>query len=198
MKWTLAVVLVACTSTQQPKQVPAPHADPAKSEAVPAAMPQQPAALHGVYLEDLDKSIDPCTDFYEYGNGSWRKANPIPASMPRWSRRWQAGEDAKNRLVEILTDVSAKQTWKPASVEQLIGDYYASCMDQSARDARGAKPLEPMLQKIAAIKDLAGLQAVMIELRKHGELQPFNLGGNSDLHEPTNVVAWVTAGGLGL
>src|SRR5207237_6422418 len=85
-------------------------------------------AFHGVYVGDLDRTADPCTDFYEYGNGSWRKANPIPAAMPRWSRRWKAGDDAKGRLRDILEEVSAKRDWKPGSVEQLIGDFYASCI----------------------------------------------------------------------
>jgi len=72
-----------------------------------AAQPQSGTATaqHGVYAADLDRTADPCTDFYEYSNGTWRKDNPIPASMQRWSRRWQAGENAKERLKEILDEV---------------------------------------------------------------------------------------------
>ena len=56
---------------------------------------------HGIDLNDLDRKADPCTDFYEFANGSWRAHNPIPASMTRWSKRWQSGETAKDKLKEI-------------------------------------------------------------------------------------------------
>src|SRR5262245_27339696 len=53
---------------------------------------------HGVYTADLDRSADPCTDFFAFSNGMWRKQNPIPAAMDRWSRRWESGETPKDRL----------------------------------------------------------------------------------------------------
>jgi hypothetical protein len=105
-------------------------------------------AQRGVYVEDLDRSADPCTDFFAFSNGTWRKQNPIPASMTRWSRRWKAGEDAKDRLKDILDEVSAKRDWPKASVEQLIGDFYGGCMDQARVDARGAEPIKPLLAEI--------------------------------------------------
>src|SRR5881296_422108 len=78
--------------------------------------------LRGVYVSDMDQSVDPCGDFYNFANGSWRAANPIPASMTRWSRRWAAGEMAKDRLRTILEDVSARKDWSKGSVEQQITD----------------------------------------------------------------------------
>ena len=84
------------------------------------------AARRGIETADLDRGVEACTDFYQFANGAWRAANPIPASMTRWSRRWQAGEAAKERLKGILDEVSASRSWAPGSVEQLIGDHYAS------------------------------------------------------------------------
>src|SRR6058998_3559063 len=67
----------------------------------------QSGTLRGIEAADINRGADPCTDFYDFANGKWRAENPIPASMPRWSRRWAAGESAKDRLHEILDEVSA-------------------------------------------------------------------------------------------
>ncbi len=162
--------------------------------------PQSQAAVpqHGIYVEDLDRSADPCTDFFAFSNGTWRKQNPIPGSMTRWSRRWKAGEDAKDRLKDILDEVSAKRDWPRASVEQLIGDFYGGCMDQARIDARGAEPIQPLLAEIDQLREPAGVGRMIGKLHAIGIFVPFGLFGNSDLHTPSNVVAWAVAGGLGL
>jgi len=157
-----------------------------------------PGADHGVYVSDLDRSADPCTDFFEFSNGAWRKQNPIPASMTRWSRRWQAGETAKDRLKEILDEVSARRDWPAASVEQLIGDFYGGCMDQARIDEDGAKPLRPLLAEIDKLREPADIGRMIARLHAIAIPVPFGVFGTSDLHTPSNVVAWVGAGGLGL
>jgi putative endopeptidase len=86
-----------------------------------AASPDTPQ--RGVEPSDIDRSVDPCVDFYAYANGSWRANNPIPASMPRWSRRWAAGESTKDSLRQILDQVTADPKQPKGSVEQLIGDF---------------------------------------------------------------------------
>ncbi|HEX2688292.1 MAG TPA: M13 family metallopeptidase [Kofleriaceae bacterium] len=165
-----------------------------------AAQPQPGTATaqHGVYVADLDRAADPCTDFYEYANGTWRKDNPIPAEMPRWSRRWQAGENAKGRLKDILDEVSARKDWPRASVEQLIGDFYGGCMDQARIDQRGAEPMRPLLAEIDQLRDPAGVGRMIARLHAIGIAVPFGVYGSSDLHTPTEVIAWINASGLGL
>ncbi|HEV7763852.1 MAG TPA: hypothetical protein VGQ76_02505, partial [Thermoanaerobaculia bacterium] len=59
---------------------------------------QTPAEQRGVFVEDIDRGADACSNFFDYANGAWRKANPIPASMQRWSRRWASGELSKEQL----------------------------------------------------------------------------------------------------
>jgi len=164
----------------------------------PTTSPEPSSKLTGVYTEDIDRTADPCTDFTEFANGAWHKANPIPASMPRWSRRWQAGENSKERLKDILTEVTAKTDWKPRSVEQLIGDFYAACTDEARIDSLGAKPLAPMLAEIDAIKDKAGVAAMIAKLHHQNINAPFGFASASDLHKPVDVVASVYASGLGL
>ena len=74
----------------------------------PLAARAQNAPQKGIELGDLKKDVQPCDDFFEYANGAWRAANPIPASMVRWSRRWAGGELAKDQLHVILDEVSAR------------------------------------------------------------------------------------------
>ena len=152
----------------------------------------------GIQVSDIDKKADPCTDFFEYSNGAWRAANPIPASMDRWSRRWQAGETNKEQLRIILDDVAAKTGQPKGSVNQLIGDFYAACMDTSAVDKAGAKPLQPRLAEIDSLKDQAGVQKLIGALQDEGIAAPFVLNPTSDPHNPTQVIADIGAGGLGL
>src|SRR5260370_1568916 len=90
----------------------------------------QTSAQHGIQTDDLDKKCDPCTDFAQYANGSWHAQNPIPAYMDRWSRRWQAGEEAKDRLKVILEEVSSRTDCPKVNVEQLIGDYSTPSIDE--------------------------------------------------------------------
>src|SRR5262245_6118955 len=156
------------------------------------------APLHGVYTEDIDRSADPCTDFFAFANGAWRAENPIPSSMVRWSRRWAAGEAAKDQLKVILDELSAKTSWPAGSVEQLIGDHYAACMDEARIDALGLKPVAPLLAEIDAIRDAAGVQKMISRFHDLGIGVPFSLVSGSDNHEPTRVIAQVYASGLGL
>src|SRR5215212_595208 len=109
----------------------------------------------GIFAQDIDKSADACTNFFDYANGAWRKANPIPASMNRWSRRWAAGEQSKDQLRVILDEVTKRNDWPKGSVDQQIGDFYSSCMDEQRVNALGAKPLEPLFARIDAIRSTA-------------------------------------------
>jgi len=152
----------------------------------------------GIQVADMDKKADPCTDFFEYSNGAWRANNPIPASMDRWSRRWEAGETNKEKLRNILDDASAKTDQPKGSVNQLIGDFYAACMDSAAIDKLGATPLKPLLADIDGIADQTGLQKMIMRLQAFGMAVPFGLNAASDPHNPTRVIADISAGGLGL
>jgi putative endopeptidase len=163
-----------------------------------AALAAEPAPARGVYTEDINRSVDACADFFEFANGAWRASNPIPASMVRWSRRWASGETAKDQLKEILDEVSARTSWPAGSVEQLIGDHYAACLEEGRVEAAGLKPVAPLLAEIDAVTDLPGLQRVIGRLHDLAIPVPFGLFGGSDNHEPGRVIAHLYASGLGL
>jgi putative endopeptidase len=165
---------------------------------LPQLLVSQASSLHGIDVTDLDRKADPCNDFYSFANGTWRANNPIPASMTRWSKRWQAGESSKDKLREILEAASADKSAPKGSPEQIIGDYYGACMNESRVNARGMEPLKPWIAKIDAANDIASLQRVMAELNDIVVTDPFALGGQQDPHKPSWVLADIGANGLGL
>ena len=158
----------------------------------------QAGSLHGIDVNDLDRKADPCNDFYEFANGTWRSSNPIPASMTRWSKRWAAGESSKDKLKEILETASADKSAAKGSPEQIIGDYYGACMDESRVNARGVEPLKPWFARIDAAKDVAQLQRTMADMHDIEVTDPFSLASQQDPHKPSWVLADIGASGLGL
>jgi endothelin-converting enzyme/putative endopeptidase len=118
--------------------------------------------------------------------------------MVRWSRRWAAGELAKDQLKVILEEVSSQESLPKGSVEQLIGDHYAACMDETRIDRLGDAPIEPLLKQIASMGNAADLQTMIGRLHAIGIPVPFELNGSPDNHDPGRVIADISAGGLGL
>jgi len=158
----------------------------------------QHVALKGIETGDLNRAVKPCDNFYEFSNGTWRMQNPIPASMDRWSRRWQAGEQNKDQLRKILDEISTAPGQAKGSPAQLVGDFYAACTNVKAIDAAGLAPLKPYLAAIDAMHDGASLQQELRELHAIGVMVPFTFGATQNPHSPTDVIADVGAGGLGL
>jgi putative endopeptidase len=151
----------------------------------------------GVQVGDIDRKVEPCNDFFQYANGTWRAQNPIPAAMPRWSRRWAAGEANKDQL-KIILDAAAATKAQQGSIDQLTGDFYASCMDEARIDRLGIEPLKPQLADIANMRDGAGVQREIQRLHAMNISMPFNVYGSSDDRNPDDVIVQIDASGLGL
>jgi endothelin-converting enzyme/putative endopeptidase len=156
------------------------------------------SAPKGIAAGDVDRAADACTDFHAYANGAWRAANPIPAGAQRWSRRLVAREANREQLKALLSDLAAKADRPRGSVEQLLGDHFAACMDEPAIDAMGVAPLVPLLADIAGVQDAAGVQRVIRRLHDLAIPAPFVVTGASDYHDPARIIVNIAAGGLGL
>jgi len=146
----------------------------------------------------IDKSVDPCDNFYRYSCNNWFKRNPLPADQASYGRFTELFELNRVHLREILEAAAAKPAAESTPNEQKIGDEYASCMDSAAIDKRGLAPIQPELDRIAALKSKAELPALLARLHRIGVNAFFGMGSNQDFADATQVISFYGAGGLGL
>jgi len=151
----------------------------------------------GFSIDNIDKSVDPCVDFYQYACGNWIKNSEIPADRAAWQSFSELDESNLQIEKGILEKaVSGGVARNP--IDQKIGDMYGSCMDEKAVDARGIEPLKPELARVAAVKDKQGLIDELAHLHMVGGSSLFSFYSNSDLHNADQVIAYLDQGGLSL
>jgi putative endopeptidase len=148
-------------------------------------------------VTSLDKSVEPCVDFYKFSCGGWQRKNPIPADQASWSVYAKLGQENQQFLWGIL-EHDAKATDR-TPIQQKVGDYFAACMNTAAIDAKGDKPLEPALQRLDAIttrEQVAGALAVL----HHRLAGSFFFGARlgQDATDASLEIVDIGAGGLGL
>lgn len=151
----------------------------------------------GFDISRMDTSVDACTDFFQYANGAWLKKTEIPGAYPRWGSFNILGENNNNLLREIL-EADAKSKAAAGSDQQLIGDFYASCMDEAAIEKAGAKPLEPYFKQIDKIQDAKDLQHQIAMMHNMGIPALFSFGAGADARNSSMNIANVRQGGLSL
>jgi putative endopeptidase len=152
----------------------------------------------GFHVSDMDKTCKACDDFFQYANGNWIKNNPIPAEYASWGSNVIVYENNQKQLHEIL-EAAAKNTEAAAgSNERKVGDFYASCMDESAINAAGAKPLDGEFARIAGLKDKKELAGLAAHLHASAVSGFFAFASTQDLKDSSKVTGEADQGGLGL
>ena len=184
----LAAALAAALGFPASAQTPA-------AETPLTSLPYTP----GLDASAMDKSADPCVDFYQFACGGWIRNNPIPPDESSWSVYGKLAQDNQRFLWGIL-DGLAKRTAGRGLTQQKIGDYFAACMDEAAVEKSGGRPLKPYLDRIVRMKSKRDLPAVLagLHLATGGSGLFFVFASNQDFADSTSVIAFAGAGGLGL
>jgi len=156
-----------------------------------------PKLKNGFDVNALDKNIDPCVDFYHYACGTWLKENPVPADRSIYGRSTELGERNRAILKDILEKAAAPNNNHSAN-EQKIGDYYASCMDESSIERKGSASLDPEQARIAALQGKGDLPALLAHFSLVGVNALFGFGAQQDAKDSTQQIAVVGQGGFGL
>ena len=148
-------------------------------------------------INNIDKSIDPCVDFYQYSCSKWIKNNPIPPDYTDWVSFSEVQEHNYAVLRDILEKASASDPRRTA-VQQKIGDLYASCMDEKTVNSLGYKPLRPELDRIAGVTDKTQMMEVIAHESLLGPNPIFGFGPQTDFHNADQTIASIDQGGLSL
>jgi len=177
--------IVTCAQQPTPSQ---PHSEP--------ALPYTPS----LQLDSMDKSIDPCVNFYQYACGGWRQKNPIPADQTGWSVYGKLYQDNLNFLRGILEQAASLSNQRDAETQK-IGDFYASCMDETGIEKSGMQPIKAQLEAIERLRSAREMATLVAQLQMPtGGYRSilFRGGSDQDPDDSESVIASLDQGGLGL
>ena len=159
-------------------------------------VPVEPKAPVSFDLSAIDKTADPCVDFYQYACGNWRKDHPIPPDQVRWGRFNELAE--RDRYLLYL-DLTRAATDPKTPLQVKYGNFYAACMNSDLADQLGEKPVEPVMAKIDALNDKKDLAALVAQLAdQDGTATFFRFRSEQDEKDATKQIASVFQGGLSL
>jgi len=162
-----------------------------------ASKPMPPVVVKSFDLAAIDKTADPCTDFYQYACGNWIKSNPIPGDQTRWARSFSLVQERNRYLLWEELNAAASNPTTP--LQKQFGNYFAACMDTDLVEKKGLKPIEPDFKRIAELKDTHKLANLMGELEAEGSPAPlFNFGVEQDDKDSSKQIAGIFQGGLSL
>jgi putative endopeptidase len=163
-----------------------------------SAEPVEPKALHSFDLTAIDKSVDPCTNFYEYSCGNWRKSNPIPSDQVRRGRFNELSE-RNNYLLYTELKKASDPTADRTPLQKQYGDFFAACMNTSLANEKGDKPILQALHYVDGLDSKDQLASIVARLQSKGGVRVFfGIGSEQDAKDSSKQIAGIGQGGLTL
>jgi endothelin-converting enzyme/putative endopeptidase len=161
------------------------------------AQGQASSPASGIDTAAMNKSVDPCVDFYQYACGNWIAKNPLPSDRSRWGRFGELQDHNENVELGLLESAAVVKPGRDA-IDQKIGDYFASCMDTATINKKGIAPLKPELDRIQAMSDEPDVVAEIAHLHHMGVGALFVFGASPDAKDSNRTIATLAQGGLSL
>jgi putative endopeptidase len=180
-------------------RIPGPGDGTARAPVPPRAEAGPVQPLPAIDESALDRTVAPCEDFYAFACGGWISRNEIPPDKPRWNRGFDTLREQNLAVLRTILDAEAEGKVDPRDrFAEKVADYYASCMDQAAVEARGLHDLRAEWARLDAVEDRGALAGEIARLTSAGIAAPFQVTSDQDAKDATQVIGIVTQGGLSL